>query len=1410
MRFQPLLRKYWRTALVAVLGLAALVAVVGFLLVPPLLKSVLVSQLGKALHREVSLREVAFNPFTLAVTLAGVSVKEPQGPETFASVDRVYFNLEGSSLFRWAAVIREIRLTKPYLRVVRRSDQTYNFGDLLPAADSPPSPPAKPLRFSINNIRIEDGSADFLDQVAERQHSIRELNVGIPFLSNISSYVQIFVEPELRVSVNGTRYALHGKTKPFTDSLETVLDLTVHDLDLPFYLAYVPPALLTFTMPSGRLDATLALSFVRSDKGGQSLSLKGSLGIRELAIDEKAGLPVVRIPDLKVDVASIGVFARLAYFSRIVVDKPELFLRREKSGGTNLEALLPKPAPAAQAAPAPAPAREEFVLDVDEFTVSGATVRIADLAPATPFRTTLAPLDLAVRRISTRRDINGTYTLALRTDAAESLALEGTFSLAPLTVDGQVEGKSIPLKRYAPYYADQILADIESGALNFAAKFAYAQSDLEPVVRAFDAGASLSGLRVVRRDSKAEVLRIPRLALEQATVDLTRREVTLGSISSTDGALAATRLENGTLDLQTLLPAPPPGPAQPAAPAERPWAIVLKRLALDQYTARLADRAAATPIVLTAEKIRLSGDNLSTAKAASGTVALDLRLDQSATVSAAAKVGLDPLRVEGRAEVRGIALNRYAAYYQPLVRFDVQDGMLDVATNYRLTQGKETLDVAASGLSTTLKSLRLATRDTHKEFVKVSLVTIRNGTADLAKQDVAIGEIATEGGTIDLVRGRDGTIDLVALLAPPTPADTPATPAIAAPATPSRPWTVQVAKVSVAGYQVRTRDEGPAEPVTTTLDDLALKAERLSTVPNSAPGSASLAFRVRQAAVALQGTVGITPIQADLQVKVSDLDLRPFEPYVADRVRVTLSDGRLGVDGRLALTVKEPIGLQATYTGSLLVSKLAVLEKASTEELLSWQSLAFQDVSASVNPVGFRAKKVALADFFARVALQADGTVNLQHILQPAAPAVPASEPAKPAEPAEPSPASAAEPAAAPIQIDELTLQAGRLAFSDESVKPHFSADLAAIGGRVTGLSSAEASLGDLELRGRYNNAATLEITGKINPLRKDLFADIRARFTGMDLSPTSPYSGKYVGYGIAKGKLSFDLKYLIDRRKLNSENKVFIDQLTFGDKVESPTATGLPVKLAVALLKDRNGEIHLDIPVTGSLDDPQFSIWGVVWQIVGNLIAKAVTSPFALMGSLFAGAEGGTQALEFEPGRAVIGDAGMKTLDALAKGLADKPALKLEIAGYVDPDADREGLKQYLLQRKVKAQKLGALTKKGEAAVPVDDVVVAPAEYEAYLTLAYRAEPFPKPRNFIGLVKKLPVAEMEKLILTHIQVGDDELRQLAARRAGAVRDALLQAGTVDAERLFILEPKALTPEPKGHLKNSRVEFKIA
>jgi hypothetical protein len=387
-------------------------------------------------------------------------------------------------------------------------------------------------------------------------------------------------------------------------------------------------------------------------------------------------------------------------------------------------------------------------------------------------------------------------------------------------------------------------------------------------------------------------------------------------------------------------------------------------------------------------------------------------------------------------------------------------------------------------------------------------------------------------------------------------------------------------------------------------------------------------------------------------------------------------------------------------------------------------------------------------------------------------------------------------------------LQAGNVYFSDFFVKPNYSANLTGVQGSISELKPD--APGDVAIQAKLDNSAPVDIQGKLNPLSKDLYMDIAADAREIELNPMSPYSIKYVGYGIERGELSFKVKYKVENRKLDAQNQIILNQLTFGEKVESPTATKLPVLLAVALLKDRNGVIDVNLPISGSLDSPEFSVGGIILRIIINIITRAVTSPFALLGATFGGGSGGELSyIEFDYGRSNLSQSAEAKIKSIATAMNNRPALKLDISGRVDPVNDLEGLKQTSIERKVKAQKMKDLVRQGAAPKSVDDVQVDKAEYERYLKAAYGDESFPKPRNVIGLAKDLPVAEMESLMLKNAQATDDDLRNLANRRAQTVQERLLASEQVTGDRLSIVAAKPVSSEEKEKAKLSRVDFSL-
>ncbi|MGH7848654.1 MAG: DUF748 domain-containing protein, partial [Candidatus Binatia bacterium] len=618
-------------------------------------------------------------------------------------------------------------------------------------------------------------------------------------------------------------------------------------------------------------------------------------------------------------------------------------------------------------------------------------------------------------------------------------------------------------------------------------------------------------------------------------------------------------------------------------------------------------------------------------------------------------------------------------------------------------------------------------------------------------------------------------------------------------------WRVDAKRVAFERFRVVFEDRSLPAPARTVVSDLSVRAANLSNAKNTR-GKATIRAKVNnKGSLRLAGTAGANPVGLRFDVEAQQIELLPFQPYLADKVNFLLTGGEIGTQGSLIVEVTDSGPAKVGFDGSLQVTDFGSVESAGDADLLKWKSLALDGLKFSMQPVQLNINEITLADFYSRLIIGPDGKINLQNLVVQKK-----EEPAPESAAAEPQPQATETAASTPAQvtIGKINLQDGNINFSDFFIKPNYSVNLTQVQGAVSELKPE--APGDMQLQAKIDNAAPVEINGKINPLAKDLFLDIKASARDIELSPLTPYSAKYVGYGIEKGKLSLDVQYRVEDRKLSAQNKIILNQLTFGERIESPTAIKAPVLLAVSLMKDRNGVIDINLPISGSLDDPQFSVGGIVLKLIVNIITRAVTAPFSLLASAFGGGEE-LSYIEFDYGRARLTQDAEKRLNTLATAMNERPGLRLEISGRVDPVNDLEGLKKTGIERKVKAQKMKELARQGSAPKSVDDVKVEPGEYEKYLSAAYGEESFPKPRNIIGLAKGLPVPEMEALMLKHAQVTEADLRQLATERAQRVRDYLLSTGKVGADRLFLVtsRPTADTEKDKAKGKGSRVDFSL-
>jgi hypothetical protein len=398
---------------------------------------------------------------------------------------------------------------------------------------------------------------------------------------------------------------------------------------------------------------------------------------------------------------------------------------------------------------------------------------------------------------------------------------------------------------------------------------------------------------------------------------------------------------------------------------------------------------------------------------------------------------------------------------------------------------------------------------------------------------------------------------------------------------------------------------------------------------------------------------------------------------------------------------------------------------------------------------------------------------------------------------------------------------------TDRSLEPQVHAVLHSIDGTITDISSDELRRAQVHIEGKVDDAGSLEVTGQLNPLHQDAASQVKVVMKDIDLNPTDPYMGKFLGYRLRKGKLSVDVNYEVTEKHLKGQNLIEVDQLTLGEKVASPDATKLPVKLGIAILKDRSGKIDLDVPVEGNLDDPEFRLNKVIWHAVVNVFTKIVTSPFAALGSLFGGKGEEVGYQDFNPGTTNLLSASIDKLDALSKALYERPGLEVEIEGNADPVADREGLRHEKLEAQLRLRKWQTLRKSDQAATSPQQVTLAPEERARYLTEFYQkyldrldsegkstadgptarqpgANADPMAKGAQTLLRSLLTPEehqqivsaTERQLLDSMPVSDADIRNLASERAKAVQNYLVQTGKVEAERVSLAENAAGT---NGH-----------
>ncbi len=890
--------------------------------------------------------------------------------------------------------------------------------------------------------------------------------------------------------------------------------------------------------------------------------------------------------------------------------------------------------------------------------------------------------------------------------------------------------------------------------------------------------------------------------------------------------------------------------APPKAPA-KPVALWIGRLQITNATASVTDlthrqpfKRLVGPLNFTLEHFETNPDNRNP-HTFTGTT------DAGEKISWSGFFYLDPIRSWGELTLDSLALNKYTPLYEERLPFEIRDGVIGLHVEYRLEMSSTNRVMTVTNTAFALSNFKLAEPGAEKNLVELDHFAVTGVSADAVARQAEIGRVSVDGGRFYLLRRANSSTNSEP--APPVAATTTANapggiPALLGMVTnyvaqllhTTNLCTATVRDVEFTNCAFHLEDLTASRPARLDLDDIALSVKNISNEPKTnLTTELSLRWNTN-GAIKTDVALSLRPLTADVQFALDRLDFGTLDPYLESRFNLFIPGSQFGLHGQVQLRTPDGQLPEVSFRGDTWIDGLRVVDGVIGEDLLKWNSVRISGIEANVNPLSATIREIALDNVVARLVIETNRTINLLAALKPVgatnAPVDTNVTVAAAAEPTTPATNAAAPTGLPPISIGTIVISNNSASFTDRSLTPNVNLAVLDFGGTIAGISSTESGRADVNLSAKVDGVGPVDISGHINPFSKTETKDLKVTVKDFDLTPASPYSGKFAGYRIAQGKLNLDLAYDIAGRSLKSKNVITLDRFTFGDKVESPDATHLPVRLAIALLKDRNGQILLDVPVEGSLDDPKFRVGKVVWHTVLNILEKAATSPFSLLGALVGGGGEELSYQDFAPGSAGLSPASEKKLDSLAKALYERPGLQLEIAGSIDPEADRDGLRRASLDKEIRTRQWTSLRKSERATTTPGQITLTPEQHtdwvkklyseavgkgvinsaflvantnlaaiaaqipsrsgetekDATLLIQRSSAIAPKSSKAGALSNQtkpvVPSDPMEALLLASIPVTDNDLEALASDRAKAVRAYILQTGKVEAARLFLAE----------------------
>ena len=1076
------------------------------------------------------------------------------------------------------------------------------------------------------------------------------------------------------------------------------------------------------------------------------------LRVDNLRLSTQAGAPLAGFEGLQVNLETTGLFRFAWRLHDIRLTGPQVVFDIAPDGKLNWAELIAK----LNEEPEP-PSDGMTRLLIDHILIENGHVQYSDRNRPTAFRMALKPLGLELDGLSTLPEDRGDYLIAAKLpEQGGTLKWKGDIALNPVASKGVLELQGIQLAKLLQVVDPGSLpVQVTGGALQTRLNYDFSMTS--------DTAEPLPQARL--SDIDIQLSQLAARLNPQASITLDETTLKLPALDFSMRGGAQVRFQGLTLSTKGL-----------ALRSHEKSLFSLPQASIAGVDFDLAGKQ------LKVAEVTLQGGEIHAARSRDGAVNFSELAPVTAKAESAPASDSEPAQ-PFRFEVSAVKLQDWKADYidsgfvRPL-RVAVGDIDLGLALDNR--DGA----LAIRGLNAEWSQIALYSADDPQASATLAKLTANDGEVRLQDQQISLSSFMLSGLDTQVKRGADGRLNWQSLLeqhvSSVSSGPASATTRPVSKTSEASPWKLDLGRIGLDNGSVHYSDSSTPSPVTLDLQQMSLELQQ-ATLDLAKPIPLKAKLRIKQGGqLNVSGRLAPSPLSTDLQVHLQGLSLKPFTPYVNQAAYLKLDDGRVNLNGKLAL--RSAKSLQGGFNGGFSIERLQINEEQGGATFLAWKEVSSDSLRLDIGKPQLHMDALRIVEPVGKFIIYEDRTLNVKRILRPAAPANPPV--------AAKTPSSAAE-SSFDVSVDRISIDNASMEFADLSLKPQFGTNIHSLGGVINGLSSSASSTAQVELDGKVDEFGSARIRGSVQPFRATEFTDLKLAFHNLEMANMTPYSGKFAGRKIDSGKLSVDLEYKIKQRQLAGDNKFVINKLKLGERVDSPDAANLPLDLAIALLEDKDGLIDLDLPVTGNLDDPQFSYGKIVWKAIVNVIGKIVTSPFRALGKLLGISSDKLEAVLFEPGMAVLAPQEQEKLKAIGSILEKRPALALKVSPTVDPVADLAALQEQATRRDV-LKEMGVKLKEGEQPGPIDlNNPKAQVAIESLLKERQGKGSSLKAVNKLKAYFKksspedLPqYSEMLAQLTLTAQVSEADVTALGKARAAAMQRYLLETAGLPAARI--------------------------